>query len=140
MEGAVCQQSLCLLLEERERQKCQALRINCRMCGCCFKTQFGQIYEWMDKFGKCDCCTYQKRRNVTKVGRRSEIRFCCPQGRRIFLHKSLLSVLNKGYKLRCDAFPTREKLNTPTDNKQLLRLKRISKSTHSNPLPRDLTL
>ena len=28
----------------------------------------------------------------------------------------------------------REKLNTPTDNEQLLRLKRMSKSPHSNPL------
>ena len=32
----------------------------------------------------------------------------------------------------------REKLNTPTDNEQLLRLKRMSKSPHSNPLLRDL--
>ena len=34
----------------------------------------------------------------------------------------------------------REKLNTPTDNEQLLRLKRMSKSPHSNPLLRDLAL
>ena len=32
----------------------------------------------------------------------------------------------------------REKLNSPTDNEQLLRLKRISKSPQSNPLLRDL--
>ena len=32
----------------------------------------------------------------------------------------------------------REELNTPTDNEQLLRLKRMSKSPHSNPLLRDL--
>ena len=43
MQVAVRQQSLCLLFEEAERQKCQALQINCRMCGCCFKTQFGNF-------------------------------------------------------------------------------------------------
>ena len=41
--------------------------------------------------------------------------------------------------LRC--FPKlREKLNTPTDNEQLFRLKRMGKSPHSNPLLRDLAL
>ena len=34
----------------------------------------------------------------------------------------------------------REKLNTPTDNEQLFRLKRMGKSPHSNPLLRDLAL
>ena len=34
----------------------------------------------------------------------------------------------------------REKLNPPTDNEQLLRLKRMSKSPHSNPLLRDLAM
>ena len=34
----------------------------------------------------------------------------------------------------------REKLNTPTDNEQLLRLQRMSKSPHSNPLLRNLAL
>ena len=43
MEVAVRQQSLCLLLEEGESRKSRALRINCRMCGCYFKTQFGNF-------------------------------------------------------------------------------------------------
>ena len=43
MEVAVRQQSLCLLLEEGESQKSRALGINNRMCGCCFKTQFGNF-------------------------------------------------------------------------------------------------
>ena len=33
-----------------------------------FKTEENtvqQFYEWMDKLGKCVCCAYQKRRNVT---------------------------------------------------------------------------
>ena len=34
----------------------------------------------------------------------------------------------------------REKLNTPTANEQLFRLKRMGKSPHSNPLLRDLAL
>ena len=33
-----------------------------------------------------------------------------------------------------------EELNTPTDNEQLLRLKRMSKSPHSNPRLGDLAL
>ena len=56
MEVAVRQQSLCLLLEEGESRKSRGLR----------------IYEWMGKLGKCVCCVYQKRRNVTKVGRPTE--------------------------------------------------------------------
>ena len=43
MEVAVRQQSLCLLLEEGEIRKSRAFQINCRMCGCCFKTQFGNF-------------------------------------------------------------------------------------------------
>ena len=34
----------------------------------------------------------------------------------------------------------REELNTPTDNEQLLRLKRLSKSSHSNPRLGDLAM
>ena len=41
--------------------------------------------------------------------------------------------------LRCSP-KLREKLNTPTDNEQLSRLKRMGKSPHSNPLLRDLAL
>ena len=41
--------------------------------------------------------------------------------------------------LRC--FPKlREKLTSPTDNEQFFRLKRMGKSPHSNPFPRDLAL
>ena len=108
-----------------------------------FQNTVRQFYEWMDKLGKCVCCAYQKRRNVTKVGRPTEKRtFRCPRRRRIFLHKSWLSVRSKGSeKLRCDAFANQGKQNTPTDNEQLLRLKRMSsKSPHSDPLLRDQRL
>ena len=47
-----------------------------------FQNTFRQFCEWMDKLGKCVCCAYQKRRNVTKVGRPTEKRtFRCPRGR-----------------------------------------------------------
>ena len=54
-------------------------------------------------------------------------KFCSPQGTKV---------------RNCDAMlkQTREKLNTSTDNDQLLRLQRMSKFRHSNPLLRDLAL
>ena len=96
--------------------------------------------------GKWVCCAYQKRRNVAKVGRPTEKRtFRCPRGRRIFLHKSF--ALRAEQRLEtapgnCTAMLSqiREELNTPTDNEQLLRLKRMSKSPHSNPRLGNLAL
>ena len=109
-----------------------------------FQNTVRQFYEWMDKLGKCVCCAYQKRRNVTKVGQPTEKRtFRCPRGRRIFLHKSLLSGGTKVRNWAAMLSQIREKLNTPTDNEQLLtlfRLKRMGKSPHSNPLLLDLAL
>ena len=71
-----------------------------------FQNTVWQFYEWMDKLGEFLCCGYQKRRNITKVGRPTEKRtFRCPRGRRIFLHESLLSVRNKG----CDVFANQRK-------------------------------
>ena len=37
-----------------------------------FQNTVRQFYEWIDKLGECVCCGYQKRRNVTKVGRPTE--------------------------------------------------------------------
>ena len=107
-----------------------------------FQNTVRQFYEWMHKLGKCVCSGYQKRRNFTKVGQPTEKRtFRCPRGRRIFLHKSLLSVRNNQVRNWAAMLSQiREKLNTPTDNEQLLRLKKLSKSPHSNPLLRDLAL
>ena len=74
MEVAVRQQSLCLLLEGGVSRKRRALRIIVE-----FQNTVRQFYEWMDKLGKCVCCAYQKRRNVTKVGRPTKKRtFRCP--------------------------------------------------------------
>ena len=53
-------------------------------------------------------------------------------------------ILSAGFRIPKPRIPDstqfREKLNTPTDNEQLLQLKRMSKSPHSNPLLRDLAL
>ena len=87
-----------------------------------FQNTVRQFYEWMDKLGKCVCCAYQKRRNVPKVGRPTE-----KQGTKVRNCTAMLSQI-------------RAKLNTPTDNEQLLRLKRMSKSPHSNPPLGDLAL
>ena len=86
----------------------------------------------------------EKERPVTKVGRPTEKRtFRCPRGRRIFLHK-ILKILLCALETAVRCFRVlsqfREKLNTPTDNEQLLQLKRMSKSPPSNPLLRDLAL
>ena len=66
--------------------------------------------------------------------------FRCPRGRRIFLYKSLLSCGTKVRNWAAVLSQIREKLNTPTDNEQLFRLKRMGESPHSNPLLRDLAL
>ena len=95
-----------------------------------FQNTVRQFYEWMDKIRKCVFYAYQKRRNVTKVGRPIEKRtFRCPRGRRIFLHESLLSGGTKVRNWAAILSQIREKLNTPTDDEQLFRLKRMG-----NPL------
>ena len=64
-----------------------------------FKTQFGNfmsLYEWMDKLEN-GCCAYQKRINVTKVGRPTEKRtFVVLEEGESFTTRVLLSVRNKG--------------------------------------------
>ena len=98
---------------------------------------------WMDKLEKCVYCAYQKSRNVTKVGRPTGKRaFRCPRGKRIFLSSTRVCS-PWGTKVRnCATMLSqiREELNPPTDNEQLLRLKRMSKSPHFNPLLRDLAM
>ena len=105
----------CCCSSKREKAKHSAAD-NCRMCGCCFKGQFGNL--------KSGCMDYKlwmfvaptiKRWNITKVGWPSDKQtFRCPQRRRTFLHKSFLAWLIRN----CAAtlLPMREKWNTPTDN------------------------
>ena len=64
---------------------------------------------------------------VLEEGESFSTRVCSPCGTKVRNCAAMLSQI-------------REKLNTPTDNEQLLRLKRMSKSPHCNPLLRDLAL
>ena len=64
---------------------------------------------------------------VLEEGESFSTRVCSPCGTKVRNCSAILSQI-------------REKLNTPTDNEQLLRLKRMSKSPHCNPLLRDLAL
>ena len=125
MELAVRQQSLCLLLEEGESRKSRALRINCRMCGYCFKTQFGNFTSgWISSENVLDAPT-RKRETLPKWADllKNELfvileeeesfstRFCSPSETKV-----------RNCPVNCTAMLSqiREELNTPTDNEQLL--------------------
>ena len=95
----------------------------------------------MDKLEKWVYCAYQEKRYQSwpTYWKRT---FRCPRGRRI-LHSSTRVCSPWWTKVKnCAAMLSkiREKLNPPTDNEQLLRLKRMSKSPNSNPLLRDLAM
>ena len=141
MEVAVRQQSLFLLFEEGESRKSRALRINCRMCGCCFKTQFGNFTSgWIssenvfvaptrkgETLPKWADLLKNKLFVVLEEGESFSTRVCSPCGTKVRNYTAMLSQI-------------REQLNTPTDDEQLLRLKRMSKYSHSNPLLSDLAI
>ena len=71
MEVAVRQQSL-WLLEEGEKQKSQVPRIIVECAA--FASKHSSAILRVDKLEKYVCCAYQKRRNVTKVGRTTKNR------------------------------------------------------------------
>ena len=107
-----------------------------------FKTQFGNFKSgWISLENVF--VAFQKRRNVAKVGQPTENElflvleeeesFFAPQEFALHAERRLETVMRCFRKLE-------KKLNTPTDNEQLLRLKRMSKSPLSNPLLRDLAL
>ena len=141
MEVAVRQQSLCLLLEDGESRKSQMLRINCRMCSCCFKTQFGNFMSGWISWENVFVAATRKGETLPKLAEllKNELFIVLEEGESFFTRVCSLC----GTKVRnCIAMfsQIREKLNMPTDNEQLSRLKRMSKSPYSNPLLRDLTL
>ena len=141
MEVAVRQQSLCLLLEDGESRKSQMLRINCRMCSCCFKTQFGNFMSGWISWENVFFAATRKGETLPKLAEllKNELFIVLEEGESFFTRVCSLC----GTKVRnCIAMfsQIREKLNMPTDNEQLSRLKRMSKSPYSNPLLRDLTL
>ena len=97
MEVAVRQQSLCLLLEEGESRKGRALQINCRMCGCCFKTGFGNFTSGLISSENVFVARTRKEETLPKWADqlKNELFVVLEQGE-FFLHKSLLSVRIKG--------------------------------------------
>ena len=149
MKVAVRQHSLCLLLEEGESRKSRGLRsTNCRMCGCCFKTQFGNFTNGWISSENAFVAPTRKRETLPKWADLLKKRpFRCPRGRIENLSPQEQFALRAEQRLEiapgnCTAMLSqiREELNTPTDNEQLLRLKRMSKSPHSKPRLGDLAL
>ena len=134
--AVVRQQSLCLLLEGGVSRKSRALRINCR-----FKTQFGNFISGWISSENVFVAPNRKGETLPKLadllknelfvvleeGESFSTRVCSSCGTKVRNCAAMLSQI-------------REKLNTPTDNEQLFRLKRMGKSPHSNPLLRDLAL
>ena len=107
---------------------------NCRMCGCCFKTQFGNFTGKSGWISSENMFVAPTRKGTTlpklvdllktelfvvvEEGESFSARVCSPCGTKVRNCAAMLSQI-------------REKLNTPTENEQLLRLKRMSKSPHS---------
>ena len=132
MKVAVRQQSLCLLLEEGESRKSRGLWTNCRMCGC-FKTHFGNSTNGWISSENAFVAPTRKGETLPKwadllknelfvgleEGESFSTRVCSPCGTKV-----------RNCQGNCTAMLSqiREELNTPTDNEQLLRLKRMSKS------------
>ena len=107
---------------------------NCRMCSCCFKTQFGNFTGKSGWISSENMFVAPTRKGTTlpkladllktelfvvvEEGESFSARVCSPCGTKVRNCAAMLSQI-------------REKLNTPTENEQLLRLKRMSKSPHS---------
>ena len=68
------------------------------LCGCCFKTQFGNFTNGWIRSENAFVAPTRKGETLPKWADLLKKRtFRCPRGRRIFLHKSsLLSVRNNG--------------------------------------------
>ena len=142
MKVAVRQQSLCLLLEEGDRRKSRGLWTNCRMCGCCFKTQFGNFTNGWISSENAFVAPTRKGETLPKWADllKNELFVVLEEGES-FSTRAVCSPCGTTVR-NCTAMLSqiREELNTPTDNEQLLRLKRMSKSPHSKPGLGDLAL
>ena len=108
-----------------------------------FQDTFRQFYEWMDKLV---CCPTRKGETLPKWADllKNELFVVLEEGESFSNKSSLLSAEQRLETAlgNCTAMLSqiREELNTPTDNEQLLRLKRMSKSPHSKPRLGDLAL
>ena len=111
------------------------------MCSCCFKTQFGNFMSGWIRWENVFVAATRKGETLPKLADllKNKLFVVLEEGESFFMRVCSLC----GTKVRnCIAMVSqiREKLNMPTDNVQLSRLKRMSKSPYSNPLLRDLAL
>jgi len=120
---ALRQQSLCLLLEEGESRKSRGLWTNCRMCGCCFKTQFGNFTSGWISSENVFVAPTRKGETLPKwadllknelfvvleEGESFSTRVCSPCGTKVAetAPGNCTAILSQ----------IREELNTPTDNR-----------------------
>ena len=105
---------------------------NCRMCGFCFKPQFGNFKsEWMSSENMFVAPT-RKGETLRKLADlpKTELFVVVEEGEP-FSSRVRSSCGTKVRNCAAMLSQIREKLNTPTDNEQSLRLKRMSKSPHS---------
>ena len=121
------QQSLCLLLEEGVSRKSRALRINFKSGWISSENVFVGPTRKGETIPKLTDLLKNELFVVLGEGESFSTRVCSPCRTKVRNCAVMLSQI-------------REKLNKPTDNEQLLRLQRMSKSPHSNPLLRDLAL
>ena len=111
------------------------------MCSCCFKTQFGNFMSGWISWENVFVAATRKGKTLPKLADllKNKLFVVLEEGESFFMRVCSLC----GTKVRnCIVMVSqiREKLNMPTDNEQLSRLKRMSKSPYSNPLLRDLAL
>ena len=107
------------------------------MYSCCFKTQFGNFMSGWISWENFFVAATRKGETLPKLADllKNELFVVLEDGESFFTRICSLC----GTKVAMVS-QIREKLNMPTDNEQLLRLKRMSKSPYSNPLLRDLAL
>ena len=145
MKVAVRQQSQCLLLAEGESRKSRGLWTNCRMCGCCFKTQFGNFTNGWISSENAFVAPTRKGETLKWADLLKNELFVVLEEGESFSTRAVCSPCGTTVRNcpgNCTAMLSqiREELNTSTDNEQLLRLKRMSKSPHSKPRLGDLAL
>ena len=99
---------------------------NCRMCGCCFKTQFGNFKSGWIRSENMFVAPTRKRETLRKLADllKTELFVVVEEGES-FSSRVCSSCETKVRNCAAMLSQIREKLNTPTDNDQLLRLKRM---------------
>ncbi|CAH3109586.1 unnamed protein product [Porites lobata] len=111
------------------------------MCGCCFKTQFGNFTNGWISSENAFVAPTRKRETLPKWADllKNELFVVLEEGES-FSTRAVCSPCGTTGNCTAMLSQIREELNMPTDNEQLLRLKRMSKSPHSKPRRGDLAL